>query len=262
MHFDLTDQYHDRPSAFHHLDPRVKVVVVFVYLLGLSLTTDGSWLAFLTFFGILLIAVRGSQLELTFTIRRSFIALPFMLAALPIIFLAEGPVLGTLPVVGWSVSAAGLERFLTIMFRTWLGVQAGILLTVTTRFPDLIWAIGALHVPPVMVAIITFMYRYIFLVVDQAARMLQARRARSSRRKGFKPPGVVWQGRVAGMMVGNLFLRSLERSERVYDAMASRGYDGVPRTLRRYQMNSTDWLMLMVALLIITLLVAWANLGL
>jgi len=35
-----------------------------------------------------------------------------------------------------------------------------------------------------------------------------------------------WRARVTGGMAGSLLLRSMERSERVYNAMLSRGYNG------------------------------------
>lgn len=261
MHFDLTDHYQGRSSLIHRLDPRVKTILTLSYLLGLSLIPVGGWAGFLAFAGLLLIAVGASGLDLAFTVRRSYIALPFVLAALPIIFIDQGDSIATLPGVGWAVSAAGLERFLSIMLRTWLGVQAGVLLTVTTRFPDLIWALGALRVPGVMVAIIAFMYRYLFILVDQALRMMQARAARSARVKGRPGPGMLWHGRVAGTMAGNLFLRSLERSERVYAAMASRGYDGAPRLLERFRMKPGDWLVLAGASLAILVPVVITNSG-
>jgi cobalt/nickel transport system permease protein len=44
--------------------------------------------------------------------------------------------------------------------------------------------------------------------------------------EGAKRPGAVWQAKVVGNMVGALFIRSYERSERVYLAMQSRGYTG------------------------------------
>jgi cobalt/nickel transport system permease protein len=45
-------------------------------------------------------------------------------------------------------------------------------------------------------------------------------------------------------MVGSLFLRSLDRSERVYGAMAARGYDGEMRTYSTFQMSGADWISL------------------
>jgi cobalt/nickel transport system permease protein len=43
-------------------------------------------------------------------------------------------------------------------------------------------------------------------------------------------------------MVGQLLLRSLDRSDRVYNAMLSRGYDGRLLTLNPHQMKRHDWL--------------------
>jgi cobalt/nickel transport system permease protein len=242
LHFDLTDQYQDRPSSIHDLDPRVKLVLTILYILGLSLTPEAAWLVFLVWFIMLLLVVRWAQLGPTYTIRRSYIAAPFIMAALPILFILDGGrTLITLPGLGWTVSTAGFDRFFTILIRTWIGVQAGILLTVSTRFPDLIWALDALHMPKVLVAIISFMYRYLFVLIDQSMRMRQARASRSAVSQESRRPSAIWHAKVAGMMVGSLFLRSLERSERVYAAMASRGYDGEMRILNSYHMRPQDW---------------------
>ncbi len=241
MHFDLTDQYQDRPSSIHDLDPRVKVVLTILYILGLSLTPEAAWFVFLLWFVMLLLVVGWAQLGPTYTIRRSYIAAPFILAALPILFMLDGPTLITLPGLGWTVSTAGFDRFFTILIRTWIGVQAGILLTVSTRFPDLIWALDALHMPKVLVAIVSFMYRYLFVLIDQSMRMRQARASRSAVTQDSRRPSAIWHAKVAGMMVGSLFLRSLERSERVYAAMASRGYDGEMRILNSFYMRPQDW---------------------
>ena len=82
-------------------------------------------------------------------------------------------------------------------------------------------------------AIISFMYRYLFVLVDGASRMQRARLARSGAASGAARAGgsLAWRARVTGWMVGQLFLRSYERSERVYQAMAARGYRGEIRRL-------------------------------
>jgi cobalt/nickel transport system permease protein len=53
------------------------------------------------------------------------------------------------------------------------------------------------------------------------------------------------------MMVGSLFLRSLERSERVYAAMLSRGYDGELRTLEPSRIGAIGWIMLAGSILLL-----------
>jgi cobalt/nickel transport system permease protein len=75
--------------------------------------------------------------------------------------------------------------------------------------------------------------------------MLPATRARESRSAGL--PGmrsggsVTWRARVAGNMAGQLFLRSYERSDRIYSAMVARGFTGNFQTLNPHVMRPRDW---------------------
>jgi cobalt/nickel transport system permease protein len=83
-----------------------------------------------------------------------------------------------------------------------------------------------------MVAIISFMYRYLAVLTGEAARMSRARTARSAARPGLRSGGSIgWRASVTGHMVGSLFLRSYERSERIYGAMQARGFDGELRSM-------------------------------
>lgn len=261
MHFDATDPYRPRGSLLHRLDPRVKLLITLLSVASLGLTPAGAWSIFAAYLVAVLLGCLASRLGLLFTLRRAFIALPFLLAAVPIPFTVSGPTLFTLPVLGWAASVPGTVRFLSIVARTWLAVQAGILLTATTRFADLMWAFQALRIPDALVGTIGFMYRYLFLLGDEALRLLRARAARSARPVGGRRPPVLWQGKVAGFMVGSLFVRSLERSDRVYAAMVSRGYNGVARTLTRHVMARSDWLALLLAVLLLGGLLAAAHVG-
>jgi cobalt/nickel transport system permease protein len=190
-----------------------------------------------------------------FVLRRSLVALPFLLIALPIPFTTPGETLFAIPGLGWTLTMDGMLRFGGIMFRAWLAIQSAILLTATTPFPDLLWALGALRVPDSIVATIAFMYRYLFVLGDEALRMLRARASRSPRFNGQPRPSLRWQGRVAGGMVGNLFLRSLARSERVYAAMLARGFDGRMRSRRRFAIRGVDrWVFFSVVVFVVSLL--------
>lgn len=246
MHFHIADQYCDRDSLIHSLDPRVKTLAALFYILAVSLTPEGSWWAFGVFLLLILLASFLSDLGLTYSLRRSYIALPFALAALAVPFTMPGSTIFEVPLLRWSVSEVGLIRFASILIRSWLAVQGAILLTATTQFHDLLWALGKLRFPRSLVAMIGFMYRYIFLIGDEALRMIRARASRSAQRVGHGKPSIRWQGKVTGMMVGSLFLRSLARSERVYDAMLSRCYDGNPRSFMRFRMRWADWIALVV----------------
>ena len=87
------------------------------------------------------------------------------------------------------------------------------------------------------------MYRYLFVLTDEAMRLMRAREARSAR-SATGPGGgsIPWRARVTGNMVGQLFLRSYERSDRIYNAMLARGYSGQFLTLNPHVMGTSDWI--------------------
>jgi cobalt/nickel transport system permease protein len=88
-----------------------------------------------------------------------------------------------------------------------------------------------------------FTYRYLFTIMEEAQRLMRGRDSRSARVDGYRSGGTLrWRARVAGNMVGTLFLRSYERSERVFAAMQARGYDGEPRFLDVPVVRARDFL--------------------
>ena len=99
------------------------------------------------------------------------------------------------------------------------------------------------------------------MLVDEVLRLLRARAARSgeSDQPGLKTGGrLAWRARVAGGMAGNLFLRAFERSDRIYMAMLSRGYDGEVRAIPLPPLGMGSWLALATGLLVLAGLLAIA----
>jgi cobalt/nickel transport system permease protein len=187
--------------------------------------------------------------------RRAFFAAPFILAALPLVFTRPGDPLGSL-VVGpltLTVSGEGLRLFTTIAVKSWVSVQAALLLAFTTPFHELIDGLRKLRLPAIMVAIISFMYRYLSVLTDEATRMQRARASRSADPDGAGGGSFRWRAKVTGSMVGSLFLRSYERSERIYAAMQARGFEGEFRHLHTRALGRLDYLILLV------LVAAWAS---
>lgn len=256
MHVSTFDRYLQRNSRVHQLDPRVKVLITLFFILSNALLPDGAWWAFLAAWGLLLLGGWLAQLPPGYLFKRSFIALPFALAAVTVLFTLPGTAVLTFPLGARiiTISDTGLIRFTSIVMRSWLSVQGAIWLTATTQFPDLMHALRHLHVPRLLIAIISFMYRYLFVLADEAARLLRARAARSAAPVSGKSGGsLLWRAKVAGGMVGQLFLRSFERSERVYNAMLARGYHGQLLTMNPHVMMKGDWWGLGTAVILIIL---------
>jgi cobalt/nickel transport system permease protein len=260
IHTHLLDRYHYRKSPVHDMDARVKLVLTLAFIVTVSLTPPGAWVAFPLFLSLTLSVALLSDLGVIFVLSRSLIALPFALAAVTTVFARPGQPLWSLSLLGWQLTATdqGLTFFVSILLKSWLSVQMATLLAATTTFPDLLAAMRALHVPRILTAIALLMYRYIFVLVNEAARLQRARDARSADPHGGGGGAVVWRAQVFGGMVGNLLVRSYERSERVYAAMLARGYKGELLTLGRTPLPGKDLVVAaaFIGFLLFTLLAA------
>ncbi len=262
MHANFLDPYQERASLIHRLDARIKLVLVVAFILTAALTPTAAWPVYVLLLAIILSLEILSELGIFFYLKRALLAVPFVLAALPVLFTIEGQPLVHLP-FGLAITLPGLDRFLSVSFKSWISVQAAIMLASTTTFPDILMAMRALRLPRLMVAVIGLMWRYIFVIVDEVLRMLRARTSRSgeSGTAGYRPGGsLLWRSQVTGGMAGSLFLRSLERSDRIYNAMLARGYDGEVRSLPQPALRPLDGFVLAAFLLVFVGLLVFGSL--
>lgn len=228
------DRYIDGQSPIHRLDARVKLLLTLGYVLTLAFLPPGAWFAYGLCAALLWWVVRQAQVGLRTILTRALVALPFTLVAITLIFTRPGLPLWHVALGPWLLTASdvGVVAFVSVVLKSWLSVQATLLLTATTHVFDVLSALHVLRVPKVLVTILGFAYRYLFVMVDEAQRMLRARECRSATLPNQRSGGtLLWRAAVVGQMVGTLFLRSYERSERIYLAMLARGFNGELRTL-------------------------------
>ncbi len=228
MHSNYLDRYIQGDSLVHRLDPRLKLVGTVVFVLVATSLPARAWPGLAILAALALAAVLAARIPVGVALRRSAIALPFAgMVALSLPFSRGGQVLWSWQPLGLAVTDEGLILFGAVLAKAWLSVLLAGLLIATTPFPQVIRAVRALHLPAILASIISFMYRYLHVLVDEAGRLMTARAARSvgSGRTFW------WRARVLGGMVGSLFIRSYERSERIYAAMLSRGFAGELRSM-------------------------------
>lgn len=253
MHVHFLDPYQEKSSPIHRLDVRVKLALAVAFILTTALVPTGVWPIYILLLAILLSAEVLSELGIRFYLKRALLALPFILAALPVLFTIEGSPLIHLP-LGLVITVPGVDRFISVALKSWLSVQMAVMLASTTTFPDLLASMRSWHLPRILVAIIGLMWRYLFVMVDETFRLIHAREARSAESDipGYKPGGkLIWRARVTGGMAGSLFLRSLERSDRIYMAMLARGYDGEIRSMPRAPVRPAEYGILAAGIVIL-----------
>lgn len=224
------DQVARLDTPIHRLDPRAKIIATLVFVI--VAVSYGKYeiaaMLPLVFFPIALGALGG--IPAWFVIQRVLVALPFVLFVGIFNPLLDRTVvlrLGTLDVAGGWVSLA------SILFRSTLTVGAALLLVATTGMAGICAGLTRLGVPRVFAVQLLFLYRYLFVLGDEATRLLRARSLRSFGGRGM---GL----RAASSLLGHLLLRTIDRAERIHVAMRSRGFDGEVRLLRRPRFGPGD----------------------
>ena len=205
---------HPRARA---LAPHVKVVATLVFVFAVVATPREQWWAFAIDAVVVLATAAVAGIGPLALLRRLTIEVPFVAFAVLL------PVAGRAPhvdVLGLSLSRPGLWAAWAILAKGTLGVAAASVLAATTEVTALVAGLERLRVPRTITSIMAFMFRYGDVVTDELRRMRVARESRGDR------PGWLWQARGVAATTGALFVRSYERGERVYLAMASRGYAG------------------------------------
>lgn len=234
-----------RQSPLHCLDARAKLIVTAVFLVTMLSVPLYRLSEILLYFVFPIVTAARGGLNYLPIFRRSLIVLPFV-AFIGVfnLFYDREPIfrIGMLPVT------AGWISFLSIILRGLLSVQALLILVYSTGYYRICRSMQQLGVPSVFTTQLLFVYRYIYVLVDESLAMSRARDARSFGRKSY--PLKVW-----GTLIGQLLIRTFDRSEAIGRAMLARGFTGTipaaiyPRT--PWRMRDTRFLIGWSAVLIL-----------
>ena len=231
-------------STVHDRHPFVKLFSAFCYIVlvvSFGRAEFGRLVPFV-FYSVVLMALSGTPWPAV--LRRAALALPFVLLAgvSNIIFDHTA----AFSVAGITVSV-GVVSFFALLYRTFLCVTAVLILVAVTPISDLTGQLRRMRVPELFIALFEMTYRYIGVLLGEASAMYTAYMLRSTEHKGL-------QMRHMGSFVGQLFIRSYDRAERIYSAMKCRGYGGRRMPKARRSLDASDYLYLAAACLPFVLL--------
>src|SRR5580700_7166695 len=205
MHHALAvDRWSRGVSPLHARDARAKLAAALAFLIAVSTTRPGAHLAFGLYAVMIVAAAALGRLPIGALARRAALVLPFSATFAAITW--------------WSGDPA---RALALAEKSLLCGFAALLLIATTPVNDLLRALEWLAVPRPLILVIQFLYRYLFVISEQAQHMRLAAQCRRGlgghRRSRFS---------AAGGALGVLFARSWERADGIYRAMLARGFQG------------------------------------
>lgn len=224
------DELARQNTRIHRLDPRAKVVATLVFLVCVVSFGKYEILPLLPFAIFPVVMASQGRLPFGFLASRLLVVAPFA-----VVIGMFNPVLDRVVVVqlGGVGISGGWISFVSILVRFSLTTVAALVLIGTTSFNGVCMAIERLGAPDVFAAQLLFLYRYIFVLGEEAMRMARARALRSFNGKGM---GL----HVYSQMLGQLLLRAFDRAQRIYRAMLCRGFDGHVRVMKRPSFGPSD----------------------
>ena len=202
MNRQLLSPYQHRSSPIHRLQPVWKCAGALIIIFIIVLAPRFAWAVYAGMGGGLVIIALLSRIPPRYLLKRILCLEPFVLG-----------------VAGLSLlQADGLYFFLSVLTKSTLCLFSMVLLAGSTPFSELLAVLRRLRIPALLVTTLALTYRYLFLLLEETTRMKRARQSRTftSRR------GQAW--RSPALVIALLFIRTSERAERVYNAMAARGW--------------------------------------
>ncbi|HYL34981.1 MAG TPA: energy-coupling factor transporter transmembrane component T [Bryobacteraceae bacterium] len=221
MHHVLVDQWSQGASPLHARDPRAKVMVLLIFLVALATTAPDAAVTLTIDAALLVAGILIAGLPPGGLLLRAMAILPFSL---------------TFGLISWL--AGDRLRAIGLAEKSYLSTAAVLLLVGTTPLPRLLSGLESMGCPRLLVLLAQFLYRYLFVISEQAQHLRLAAacregRARKNRRSKF---------RAAAGALAVLFARSYYRAEGIHQAMLARAFAGRFATLNPLRFRATDGL--------------------
>ncbi len=206
MHHVVLERWSRGNSLLHRRDPRAKLLALLAFLLVVATTPNRCWPYLLVYAAVPFCAILAGRLPPAGALARAAVVLPFC-GALALVSLAAGDV----------ERAAGLTE------KSYVSALAVLVIAGTTPVPKLLAGLESLGAPRFLLSVVQLLYRYLFVVSEQAQHMRLAARSRGSA-SGARLRR--WRLRAAAGALAVLFVKSYRRAEGTYRAMLSRSFQG------------------------------------
>jgi len=210
-------------TPLHRLDARTKIITTIAFIVAVMSFHRYEVSALMPLFVFPIVIMALGNIPAGYIFKKVAIAAPFALfVGLFNPLFDQHAVLA----IGSRAISGGWLSFTSIMVRFALTVSAALILVACTGIHRLCAGLEQMGVPRLFTVQLLFLYRYLFVIGEEALRMIRSVQMRSTGTKSLRL-------RTYGSLIGHLLLRSMDRAQRIYRAMVSRGFDGQVRVLNR-----------------------------
>jgi cobalt/nickel transport system permease protein len=128
----------------------------------------------------------------------------------------------------------GMTVMKTVIIKSILSMFILTLLSASTSFQYLLKGLERLKFPKIFVLLLSFMYRYIFVLIEEKQAIERIIKSKYFGKKFFL------QYRILGNIIGSLFISTYDKAERIYTSMCSRLFSGQIQTLNELKITYSD----------------------
>ena len=254
----ISDSFSRRNGFLQNLDPRAKLVSILALIFATSLIGDLRLLIFVYMLTLLFSYL--SKIDVLFFIKRVWLFIPIFagIIAIPMIFniffpgdplislvyLGPGAHLGPFSLPdSIYITRQGVNTAVIFTMRVATCVSTVVLLYLTTPQQVLFKSLRTVSVPKIYVFTLEMTYRYIFLLMELVREIYVAKKSRT-----IKTRGMFEEQKWVGGRIGYTLIRSLDISEKVHQAMMSRGYNGDVKIMQEFKMRKRDYISVVIVI--------------
>ena len=199
------DELGDRNTMIHGIDSSIKIIVTIIYVIKVISMKQFiiSDITCIVLYPLILFKV--GKVPIKFIVKKIIFILPIILG-LSVINL----------IIDFSYSEIYFS--LLLLFKCTFALIGALLLIVTTGVNNLAFGLKKLKIPNILIMQILMLYRYIILMMEEFYRVKSAYELRTLGEKSMTMKDY-------GQIVGQMLLKTIDRSEKVYEAMKLRGFE-------------------------------------
>ena len=200
------DELGDKHTILHRIDSSIKIIVTIIYVIKvLSMKQFTiSDIACIVLYPLILFKL--GKVPVKFIFKKVLFVLPIIIG---------------LSAINLIIDFSYLEIYFSVLliFKCTFALVGALLLIATTGINNLAFGLKKLKIPNILIMQILMLHRYIILMMEECYRVKSAYELRTLGEKSMTMKDY-------GQIVGQMFLKTIDKSEKVYEAMKLRRFEG------------------------------------
>lgn len=200
------DELGEKSTMIHKIDSSIKIIVTIIYVIKILSIKQFTILNITCILLYPLILFTIGKVPIKFIFKKVLYVLPIILG---------------LSVINLIIDFSYSEIYFSVLllFKCTFALVGALLLIATTGINNLAFGLKKLKIPNILIMQILMLHRYVILMMEECYKVKSAYELRTLGEKSMTMKDY-------GQIVGQMFLKTLDTSEKVYEAMQLRGFEG------------------------------------